>query len=185
MRVYSWNSTFFSLPLFSSLTIRKGSRTGNSGNNLEFSVLTLRTYVPWYNPVSYKKTTFEIFNQNKFFWTKKNEFSRRKRKTKQRLSKNGSGTNQTSLHCCQLRHKGSKLQEIAVRFQRAGTKRDSEGKCCCCCWKEARHLGQNIQEWAAFQESSHLLSSKFTSKIFFTFFIILKINFRMLSENRE
>jgi hypothetical protein len=31
----------------SSLNIRKGSRTGNSGNNLEFSVLTLRTYVPW------------------------------------------------------------------------------------------------------------------------------------------
>lgn len=39
---------------YSSLTICKGSRTGNSGNNLEFSVLTLRTYVPWFPPPSHK-----------------------------------------------------------------------------------------------------------------------------------
>lgn len=41
-------------PNYSSLTICKGSRTGNSGNNLEFSVLTLRTYVPWFPPPSHK-----------------------------------------------------------------------------------------------------------------------------------
>jgi len=32
--------------LNSSLNIRKGSRTGNSGNNLEFTVLTLLKSVP-------------------------------------------------------------------------------------------------------------------------------------------
>lgn len=38
---------YFLLFFISSLNIKKGSRTGNSGNNLEFRVLTLRTYVPW------------------------------------------------------------------------------------------------------------------------------------------
>lgn len=40
---------FLLFMIHSSLNIRKGSRTGNSGNNLEFSVLTLRTYVPWFD----------------------------------------------------------------------------------------------------------------------------------------
>lgn len=36
---------YFSSP-YSSLNIRKGSRTGNSGNNLELTVLTLMKSVP-------------------------------------------------------------------------------------------------------------------------------------------
>lgn len=62
--MYIANRTGFDGILYSfssSLNIRKGSRTGNSGNNLEFSVLTLRTYVPWTQPHFTLKTWYFLY----------------------------------------------------------------------------------------------------------------------------
>lgn len=131
---------------YSSLTICKGSRTGNSGNNLEFSVLTLRTYVPWFLPSSDHLDFEQHYQLFKFF---------RPQTSFKNNIENGAD-NETSLLHKQLRHKGPEQlrQEVAVRLQKSGQESDDED-----CGEEGRPVGQDLQVRAALQEPPHLLSS--------------------------